>query len=157
MVLPTRLKAVKKTAPSSPAKKSDSTKKKRHFRPSIIAKRREAYYTTGKGSLGVVVRYPRLVRYIRKIRKEQNQRYEQLTGFAPGESKKIVVYKSFPETTIGAIDAYANRIMEFAAAHAKDRKNRKALLNGNDKKVGLKLKKKDIEFAVLWIRKLTCE
>ena len=151
MVLPTRLQTVKKTA-----KKADA-RPKRHFRPSVIAKRREAFYTTGKGSVGVVIRYPRLVRYVRKIRKEQNQRYEELTGFPPGESKKIVLHKSFPDTAIGAIDAYANRIMEFAAAHAADRKNRKVQEAGKEKKVGLKLKKKDIEFAVYWIRKLTCE
>ena len=157
MVLPTRLKAVKKSTPSSSSAKKGDAKPKRHFRPSVIAKRREAYYSTGKGSIGVVVRYPRLLRYVRKIRKEQNDRYEKLTGFDPSESKKIVVFKSFPLTTIGAIDAYANRIMEFAASHANDRKNRKSVKDGKERKVGLKLKKKDIEFATFWIRKLTCE
>lgn len=147
--LPARLKTVKKSI----ARKTDATTKKRHYRPSVIAKRRETYYTTGKGSVGVVIRYPRLVRYIRKIRKEQNQRYEKITGFPPGDSKKIVVYRSFPDTVIGAIDAYANRIMEFAAAHAKDRKSRK----GKSADGGLKLKKKDLEFAVNWTRRLTCE
>ncbi len=163
MGLPSRLKAIKKNSPSAAtAKKADAEEGKekrrqgRRFRPSVIAKRREAYYTTGKGSVGLVVRYPRLVRYVRKIRKEQNLRYEQLTGSAPSDSKKIVIFKSFPNTAIGAIDAYANRIMEFAAAHASDRKSKKEQ-NGKEKKVGLKLKKKDIEFAVYWIKRLTSE
>lgn len=155
MVLPARLKTVKKSATSaSIAKKNDAEdgkekRKHRHFKPSVIAKRRQNYYANGKGSVGVVVRYPRLVRYIRKIRKEQNQRYEKLTGYS-SESKKIVLYNSFPATTIGAIDAYANRIMEFAAEHAKARKN-----NKGSQKTGLKLKKQDLDFAVRWIRKLT--
>lgn len=146
MGLPTRLKTAK-------APRSTVEKKKHHFKPSVIAKRRKAFYTTGKGSTGVLVRHPRLVRYIRKIRKEQNKRYEQLTGGAVEEGKKIVLFHSFPDTLVGAIDAYANRIMELAADHAKGRRSQK----GKPPKVGMKLRKDDLIFAIRWITKLANE
>ena len=119
------------------------------FSNTVIANRRKAFYTTGKGSVGVLVRYPRLVRHIRKIRREQNARYQEITGSE--EEKKNVLYKSFPDVIIGAIDAYANRIMELAAAHARERNRKK------DSKKGLKLKITDLEFAIYWIQKLSHE
>jgi hypothetical protein len=134
--LPTRLK---------PAKQH-RTKVHNTFSNTVIAKRRKAFYTTGKGSVGVLIRYPRLVRYVRRIRKEQNKRYEELTG---STEKRNVLFKSFPEVLIGAVDAYANRIMEFAAAHAKAR--------NKDENKGLKLKISDLEFAIYWIKRFSNE
>lgn len=121
-------------------------KTKGTFSNAVVAKRRKAFYSTGKGSTGVLIRYPRLVRYIRKIRSEQNKRYEELTG---SKDKKNVLFKSFPDVVIGAVDAYANRIMEFAADHAKSR--------NKDGKKGLKLRVEDLEFAIRWIKKFSNE
>lgn len=127
-----------------PAKQHE-TRVHNTFSNSVIAKRRTAFYSTGKGSVGILVKYPRLVRHIRKIRRDQNERYKEITGAS--EDKKNVLFKSFPDVIIGAVDAYANRIMELAAAHAKSRRS--------DEKKGLKLKKKDLEFAIFWIHKLS--
>ncbi len=151
MVLPSRLKSVKKPHGPPP---TEGEKKKRHFKQSTTAKRRQTFYTTGKGSVGLLVRYPRLVRNIRRIRKDQNKRFEELTGIVAeeGASKKIVLFRSFPEAAIGAIDSYANRVMELAADHAKTRRS------GKKPKVGgLKLRIEDIQFAIRWIRKISSE
>jgi len=134
--VPTRLKQAKQ----------HRTKSHNTFSNSVIAKRRAVFYKTGKGSVGVLVRYPRLVRYIRRIRREQNERYHEITG-SSAEKKKNVLFRSFPEVLIGAVDAHANQIMELAAAHAKERHK--------DETKGLKLKIADLEFAIYWIKKLS--
>lgn len=154
MVLPSRLKSVKKPHGPPPTPNLENAKKKRHFKQATTAKRRQTFYTTGKGSVGLLVRYPRLVRNIRRIRKDQNKRFEELTGIVAeeGASKKIVLFRSFPEAAIGAIDSYANRVMELAADHAKTRRS------GKKPKVGgLKLRIEDIQFAIRWIRKISSE
>jgi hypothetical protein len=136
--VPSRLKTVKKPK---------ATGAKGHFKSSVLAKRRKAFYSTGKGSVGLLVRFPRLVRHIRKIRKDQNARYAALGGL-PDEEGRSVIFKSFPTVIIGAVDAYAGRIMELAAAHAESRRT-------PDK--GLKLRVSDLEFAVRWISKISNE
>ena len=136
-IVPQRLKEVKKP----------QSKSKNHFKSSVLARRRTAFYSTGKGSVGLLVRFPRLVRHIRRIRKAQNARYAALGGL-PDQEGRSVIFKSFPTVIIGAIDAYANRIMELAAAHAECRRT-------PDK--GLKLRKEDLTFAIDWIRKLSNE
>lgn len=123
-------------------KKPKATVKKTHFKPKTIIKRRKAFYTTGKGSVGVLIRLPRLVKLIRCIRKEQNERYKELTG-DESTAKRSVLFKSFPKSINGALDAYANRLMEFAEDHAKYRRK-------PGSKKGLKLRKTDLEFAVYW-------
>lgn len=138
--VPARLKGVKKPS---------STSVKNHFKNSVIARRREAFYSTGKGSVGFLVRFPRLVRHIRKIRKDQNARYATLGGIKEDEdSNRNVLFKSFPQTLIGAVDAYANLVMELAAEHAEVRRHPEK---------GLKLRKADLELAIRWIARISNE
>ena len=138
--VPSRLKGVKK--PKSAASKN-------HFKNSVIARRRAAFYSTGKGSVGFLVRFPRLVRHVRKIRKDQNARYATLGGIKEDEeTHRTVLFKSFPQALIGAVDAYANRVMELAAEHAEPR---------HHPEKGLKLRVADLEFAIRWIAKISNE
>ena len=144
-----------KTKSSTPSrlketKKPRSTGSKNHFKTSVIARRREAFYTTGKGGVGLLIRFPRLVRHIRRIRKDQNARYVELGGIPEDDEKnhRSVLFKSFSQTVIGAIDAYANRVMEFASEHAESRRHPEK---------GLKLRASDLEFAIRWIKKISSE
>lgn len=142
------------------AAKAPKTGSKGHFKPSVQARRRTAFYSKGKGSVGLLIRMSRLIRTIRKIRKDQTARTNRLMGIeAPPEqpveagkkAKGAVLYKGFSTTLGGALDAYANRVMELAAEHARGRKN-----PGNAK-TGLKVKPSDIEFAVRWIGRIANE
>jgi len=112
--------------------------KKSRFRPLVKAKRREAFYKTGKGSVGLLVRRSRVVRVIRNVRRIENVRYQELTGIET-KGKKQVLYKGFPDVIVGAADAYANRVMELAAEFAKKRRK-----NGAK---GMKLRIEDIRSA----------
>lgn len=121
-----RFKSAKTHASKAPAKapatKDEEQKtKKRQFRPSVKAARREKYYSTGKGSTGLLVSRPRLVRVIRNARKAQTLRYAELTGIEP-KGKRQVLSRGFVDVSLGALDAYANRIMEVAATLAKGRR-----------------------------------
>lgn len=109
-------------ASKAPAKTPEGEEKpKRHFRPSVKAKRREKFYSVGKGSTGVLVSRPRVARVIRNARKIQTIRYQQITGIEPS-GKRPSLSKGFVQVAVGALDAYANRLMEIAAELAQGRR-----------------------------------
>lgn len=120
---------------------------KSRFSNLVVAKRRQKFYTTGKGSVGVLLRSRRVVKVIRVTRAKQNERLQELTGIEP-KGKRSVVFKGFSEVVIGAVDAYANLIMELAAEFAKKRRG------GNNRTQGLKLKVEDIMSAREIIKKI---
>ena len=116
---------------------------KSKFRPSIQAKRRQNYYKTGKGSSGLLIRRPRVVRYIRKFRREHNLRYAEITS-TDVSTKKEVMYKGVPDVFVGALDAMANQVVALAADFAKQRPH----------KGGIKLRKSDLIIAMRTIKNL---
>ena len=123
-------------------KQSKHTGGKSRYRPLTQAKRRHTYFKTGKGSVGLLVRRPRVVRVIRKLREIQNERYLALSGIENDGKKKQVLYKGYTEAVVGALDAYANRIMEMAARFAKGRPKKK-------------LRIEDLESAIWAIKKIS--
>lgn len=110
-----------KAPAKAPQEGEESAKPKRHFRPSVKAKRREKFYSVGKGSTGVLVSRPRVARVIRNARKVQSIRYQQITGIEPS-GKRPSLSKGFVQVAVGALDAYANRLMEIAAELAQGRR-----------------------------------
>jgi len=104
---------------------------KNHFQPKILAKRRENHY---KNAIGIYIRFPRAARRFKRIRKEQNKAYKQMTGI---DNTSNIICKSYTETIIGALDAYANLLVNIAK-----KKNEK----------GKKLHKSDLEFAEKMIK-----
>jgi len=111
--------------------KKPASERKRHAKPSTTAKRRNKFYSEGKGSTGVLVSRPRLTRVIRNARKAQTERYRELTGIEP-KGKRAVLKRGFVDVSVGAMDAYANRIMEIAAEFAKGRRGKSMTLRTED-------------------------
>ncbi len=107
---------------------------KNHFKPQILAKRRENHY---KNTVGIYIRFPRAARRFKRIRKEQNKAYKQMTGI---DNTSNIICKSYTQSIIGALDAYANLLIKIAKE-----KNEK----------GKKLHKSDLEFAEKMIKILS--
>jgi histone H3/H4 len=119
------------------AKQKKKRAGKSRLRPSTQSKRRQKYYKTGEGSVGLLVRRPRVVRFIRKIRETQNERIAKITGSGTSTSKKNVISRGCVDVMTGALDARANQLMDQAFQFAKHRK----------KKGGLKIRRADLELA----------
>jgi len=109
------------------------------FKPSVKSQRKKYYFKQGEGSVGVCIRRPRLLRFMRNIRK-----HSKVTGLTT-KSTKQVFYKGYTDVVIGAVDAYTNRLLETAAGYAKQRKSG----------TGLKLRKSDLEEARKLIIKIS--
>lgn len=106
---------------------------KSRYHPSTVAKRREAYYSKGAGKAGLLLRRPRLVRHLRRIRKEQNVRYAEITGSEVSD-KTQVIYKGCVDVFMGALDARANQLMKMAHDLVSERPH----------KGGMKVRSKDL-------------
>jgi hypothetical protein len=121
--------------------KKPASKKTNRFSSKVLAKRRQAYYTTGSGSTGLLVHRNRVVRHIRAIRKIENERVKAITGFSNGDKKQNVIFKTFSQVVVSALDSYANRIMEIASKIASGRSHKEG---GG----GVKLRVSDLEKAI---------
>lgn len=139
---------VKKPASKKPSSisrlretKKPASKKTNRFSSKVLAKRRQAFYTTGSGSTGLLVHRNRVVRHIRAIRKIENERVKAITGFSNNDKKKNVIFKTFSQVVVSALDSYANRIMEIAAKIASGRAHKEG---GG----GVKLRVSDLEKAI---------
>lgn len=117
---------------------------KSRYRPSTEAKRRENYYSKGAGKAGLLLRRPRLVRHLRRIRKEQSARYAEITGSEAPTDKTQVIYKGCVDVFMGALDARANQIMKMAHDLVSERSH----------KGGMKLRNRDLIKATRVIAQL---
>jgi hypothetical protein len=126
--------------------KKPASKKTNRFSSKVLARRRQAYYTTGSGSTGLLVHRNRVVRHIRAIRKTENQRVKAITGFE-SDKKQNVIFKTFSQVVVSALDSYANRIMEIAEKVAKGRAHKEG---GG----GIKLRMSDLKTAIEIIVKI---
>lgn len=130
-------------APSkAPLKSKDKIQKHKHkpFQRSVETARQIHYYGEGKGSKGLNIRRPRVVKKTRKIIKEIDPPTDKNT-------RSTVIFKGFIDKVCPAIDEYGNRLMEFAAQIARNRAPK-------DSKT-LKVKKKDLELAYRWQFKIS--
>ena len=115
-------------------------KKHKPFKRSVAVARQIHYYEKGKGSKGIHIRKPRVIKQTRKIIRELDPPTDK-------NARNTVIFKGFIDKTCAAVDGYGNRIMELAAEIAKNRKTKDAK--------GLKLKKKDLQLAYRWHSKLS--
>ena len=121
--------------------------KKGHYKRETIQKRKREYYTTGKGSEGLLVRIPRCGKHIRQIRGNVSESFGTLIG-DDNEKTKKVVFKSFTQTAVAGLDASANELLETAYKIAD--------INGAKKLAGeeIRLQKKHLEGARMLIQQL---
>jgi hypothetical protein len=114
-------------------------KAKVSYKRSVQTARDIHHYEEGKGSTGISIRKPRLVKRIRKI----------LNVIKPKEDGKrnSVIYKNYIEKITGAMDGYSNCVMKCAAeiAEARNTKNAK----------GVKIRVSDLELAGRWIYRMS--
>lgn len=125
--------------------KKPASKKTNRFSSKVLANRRKAYYTTGRGSTGLLVHRNRVVRRIRAIRKDETARVQSITGYENNKEQKVI-FKPFVQVAVSALDAYANRILEIASMFAKKRPHKED--------AGMKLRISDLESAIELIIKL---
>ena len=120
-----------------------SAKTKGKYSKKAISKRRQAFFTTGKGGQGLLVRSSRIFRHLKRIRDEANEEYNNVAGdYFKGIGKRKAISKAYIQTISAANDALANRIMALAYDFAVER-------NGG-KKEGLTLLNRDLDKAWHW-------
>ena len=135
---------------STPARLQEPKKvlKKEPFKASVKNERKKYYFKQGEGSVGVCIRRPRLLKFMRETRKNLAPKLMTTTN-KNGKKTKEVFYKGYTDVVIGALDAYTNMLLKTAMECAKQRQNK------SGKVVGLKLNKTDLELAKKLITKLT--
>lgn len=125
--------------------KSTGTKR---FKSSVLAKRRQKFYTTGAGKTGLPLKHSRVMRHVRHVRDIQNKRINEMAGL--DDKKKTVIYSGFGEVIMGAVDAYGRQVQKLATDFAKERRR----MTGGTEKQGLKIRSKDYIMARDWIRRI---
>lgn len=118
------------------------------FKKSVHAKRREQFYSKGKGAIGICFRIPRLYRVLRKIGDEEMQIYAKLTGRTIDNDFRLRFYKNFFPPIIGAINDKCNIKGEFMKELMQQTKHKP---EGS----GYKMTVEKVEFANKWYRTLS--
>ena len=148
------------TDDKSKTKKKSSTMNSRYSVPKKQFKRRKgessnttyarerSFYTDeSKGGRGVCVKFSRMMRHCRCVRKEFPESFKAL--LVHNKARKQPFSQSFGQVAIGGLDALANQVMQTARTFAEAR------TGIDDPNKGLNLSKNDMKRAIETVKKFS--
>lgn len=142
-----RVPAYKSRGSGSNLDANGEEKKKRHFKRSTMARKSAAYYSKGKGSVGMIIRRSRVFNWTRKC--VANRISSMSNILLQSKRSRWNVAKSFVDPVAAALDSTAAQVMKLAYDFARPKD-----ADPNDKR-GVKLCAHHMHKAIKWHRMLS--